>query len=123
MHYEINTTTRRGKNLYPYLDCAEKDPITQNDTTVCRDLLAEHSDDPIVFHEKYKDQGTIVASEDTFHGSAEPESEEVEDVVIEEETTDEIVVDEVSIDDDDDTNDNQEENEEEIDSNLSDTNT
>jgi hypothetical protein len=84
LHYEINTTTRRGKPLYPYLDCEEQDPYTHNHTDICRDLLEEHSDDPIVFHEKY--DAIIVAStidpKVDAHGSA-PEDDDNEDSALE----------------------------------------
>jgi murein DD-endopeptidase MepM/ murein hydrolase activator NlpD len=54
LHYEIDTTTRRGRPLYPYLDCPETNPYIQNNTDVCIDLLQEHTVDPIAFHETYR---------------------------------------------------------------------
>ncbi|USN56745.1 MAG: M23 family metallopeptidase [Candidatus Peribacteria bacterium] len=82
LHYEIDTTTRRGKPLYPYLDCAEQDPYIQNNTDACVDLLHEHTDDPIVFHEKY--YSTLVATTDPTvptESHPAPETGTTEDVV------------------------------------------
>lgn len=60
LHYEIDTTTRWGKPLYPYLECEEKDAYIQNNTNICVDMLRQHTKDPIEFHEKYLT--TLVAS-------------------------------------------------------------